>query len=232
MDKLYRIVPVEPTEEMMKAAFGSTQSLRHIWKVMLAAAPDQPEPAALSLEPVAEVMTAHSLHWAGTGPIGPLCERTGVKVGSKLVSLEQAQAYIEREREAIRNEALEDAAKVPRAYAEQLDKAGWGNRFPDELTAIFNATPNMEYQILRLKSQPAQPSDSQAEVSDTDLTDLMESENPTIKPENIPIADTGDYDGEIVVYTSCMNPRDQKRLGSGGTYREAIKDAMLSQEES
>lgn len=63
------------------------------------------------LEPVAVVMSGYALHFAGAGPIGPLCERTGVKVGSKLVSLEQAQAYIEREQEAIRNAALEDIIK-------------------------------------------------------------------------------------------------------------------------
>ena len=49
-----------------------------------------------------------------------------------------------------RSDALEEAAKVPRAYAFQLDNGGWGNRFPDELAAIFNASTNMENNIRAL----------------------------------------------------------------------------------
>jgi len=59
--------------------------------------------ALLPIEHVAEVMPGHNLHWAGTGPIMPLSERTGVKVGSKLITIEQAHDYIERELEKIRN---------------------------------------------------------------------------------------------------------------------------------
>jgi|GEM_PF-6400413 len=63
-----------------------------------------------SLEPVAVVVSDYALHWIGIGPITMLCERTGVKVGSRLVSMEQVQDYIEREREAMHNAALEEAA--------------------------------------------------------------------------------------------------------------------------
>lgn len=51
-----------------------------------------------------------------------------------------------------RNATLEQAAKVPRAYAEQLERMGWDKRFPDELCAIFNASTNMADQILALRS--------------------------------------------------------------------------------
>lgn len=59
--------------------------------------------ALLPIEHVAEVMPGHNLHWAGTGSIIPLCERTGAKVGSKLITIEQAQTYIACELEKIRN---------------------------------------------------------------------------------------------------------------------------------
>ena len=49
--------------------------------------------------------------------------------------------------------ALDHAARVPREYAVSLDAQGWGNRFPDELTAIFNASTNMAENIRRLKEQ-------------------------------------------------------------------------------
>ena len=49
------------------------------------------------------------------------------------------------------NAALDHAARVPREYALSLDSQGWGNRFPDELTAIFNASTNMAENIRRLK---------------------------------------------------------------------------------
>lgn len=50
------------------------------------------------------------------------------------------------------NAALDAAAKVPREYAVSLDSSGWGNRFPEELTAIFNASTNMASNIRRLKA--------------------------------------------------------------------------------
>lgn len=73
--------------------------------------------ALLPIEHVAEVMPGHNLHWAGTGSIIPLCERTGVKVGSKLITMEQAQVYIECELEKIRINSemfcANSAAKLP-----------------------------------------------------------------------------------------------------------------------
>lgn len=63
-----------------------------------------------------------------------------------LVTTDQAEAY----KDACVREALEQAAKKPREYALQLEKSGWGNRFPDELTAIFNAADNMADRIRAL----------------------------------------------------------------------------------
>ena len=66
-----------------------------------------------------------------------------------LITTNQAESYADSK---VR-EALEDAAKIPRAYAESLDRQGWGNRFPDELTAIFNASNNMADRIRALIQQ-------------------------------------------------------------------------------
>lgn len=55
--------------------------------------------------------------------------------------------------QAGRDAALEESALIPRAYAMRLDSQGWGNRFPDELTAIFNASTNMADSIRSLKSE-------------------------------------------------------------------------------
>lgn len=61
-------------------------------------------------EPVAEVCSGHALHWAGSGPIAPLCERTGAKVGSLLISTTQAEAYADaRVREVQQWQPIETA---------------------------------------------------------------------------------------------------------------------------
>lgn len=59
-------------------------------------------------EPVAEIMPGHTIYWAGTGSIAPLLERTGAKIGDRLITTAQADAYAQ----AVRREALEEAAKV------------------------------------------------------------------------------------------------------------------------
>lgn len=59
-------------------------------------------------EPVVEVCSGYTLHWAGSGPIAPLCERTGAKIGSLLITTEQAKAYAA----AKVREALEEAAQA------------------------------------------------------------------------------------------------------------------------
>lgn len=63
------------------------------------------------------------------------------------------EAYALAAYQAGRDAALEEAAHIPRAYAMTLDSQGWGNRFPDELTAIFNASTNMAGSIRALKSE-------------------------------------------------------------------------------
>ena len=44
-------------------------------------------------EPVAVVVNDCAIFWAGSGPIAPLCKRTGAKVGSQLITTAQAEAY-------------------------------------------------------------------------------------------------------------------------------------------
>ncbi|MGO3891391.1 MAG: hypothetical protein ACTJHW_10475 [Paenalcaligenes sp.] len=72
-------------------------------------------------------------------------DETGT-VGRPFVFADQSEAY----KDVCVREALEQAAKKPREYALQLDKNGWGNRFPDELAAIFNAADNMADRIRAL----------------------------------------------------------------------------------
>jgi Ran GTPase-activating protein (RanGAP) involved in mRNA processing and transport len=49
--------------------------------------------------------------------------------------------------------ALEAAAKIPRQYALELADGAFGQRFPEEATAICNASTNMADRILALKEQ-------------------------------------------------------------------------------
>ncbi|HEY0819569.1 MAG TPA: hypothetical protein VGD46_12370 [Rhizobacter sp.] len=50
---------------------------------------------------------------------------------------------------------LAAAASIPREYAKDLERSGWGNRFPDALTAIFNASDRMAERIRGLVMAPA-----------------------------------------------------------------------------
>jgi flagellar hook-associated protein FlgK len=59
-------------------------------------------------ESVAEIMSGHTIHWAGNGAIAPLIERTGAKIGDRLITTTQAEAYAA----AVRREALEEAAQL------------------------------------------------------------------------------------------------------------------------
>lgn len=53
----------------------------------------------------------------------------------------------------INTKALRDEiAAIPREYAKELDSMGWGIRRPDELTAIYNASTNIEG---RIRTSPA-----------------------------------------------------------------------------
>lgn len=60
------------------------------------------------LEPVAEVGSTYTLLWAGSETITAIHERSGVKVGSMLVTVEQAEAHTA----AKVREALEEALLV------------------------------------------------------------------------------------------------------------------------
>jgi len=95
-------------------------------------------------EPVAW-RTYRSKRWCfAYSPNRNLCQCAGDWQG--LITTTQAEACAN---ERVR-EALEAAAKKPREYAMALDKNGWGNRFPEELAAIFNAADNMADRIRSL----------------------------------------------------------------------------------
>lgn len=53
------------------------------------------------LEPVAEVGSTYTLLWAGSETISAIHERSGVKVGSLLVTTEQAEAHCAELRQAL-----------------------------------------------------------------------------------------------------------------------------------
>ncbi|CAM4134651.1 hypothetical protein [Kerstersia similis] len=59
-------------------------------------------------EPVAVVVSDFAIFWAVTGPVAPLIERNGVRVGSLLITTDQAEAYAT----AKVREALEEAAQA------------------------------------------------------------------------------------------------------------------------
>lgn len=81
-------------------------------------------------ESVAVVVSDYVLFWAGSGPIAPLVERTGAKVGSRLITTDQAEAYATaRVREALAEvesklESMQTAALKERV-PESEDEQGW-----------------------------------------------------------------------------------------------------------
>lgn len=95
-------------------------------------------------EPVAKVMDGYSIFWAGSGPIFPLVDRNKVKVGSLLITTDQAEAYAA----AKVREALEEAqviltgmytdavkARVP----EGDDEEGWNSHCLERALALQDA---------------------------------------------------------------------------------------------
>lgn len=66
-------------------------------------------------EPVAVVVSDFAIFWAGTGPVSPLIERNGVRVGSLLITTDQAEAYAT----AKVREALEEAALLVNRNSDQ-----------------------------------------------------------------------------------------------------------------
>lgn len=59
-------------------------------------------------EPVAVVGSVYTLYWAGSGPIAPLIEGHGIKVGDGLYAASQVQALLADER----RKTLEAASKA------------------------------------------------------------------------------------------------------------------------
>jgi len=125
-------------------------------ELVLAEAPTQPSPAEFDKEPIltqkGDIRFMDGVWW--------LCTDPDI---NRWISAGEPSTM-----EAVRNAALDEAAKIPRQYAEQLDAGIFGARFPEATTHIFNASTNMADKIRALKSQPAQPSDSQADVSDVE----------------------------------------------------------------
>ena len=115
------------------------------------------------------------------------------------------------DREAIRNEALEKAA-----FAVELEGCGYGG---DRRYCKHYKTAALV--IRDMKSQPAQPSDSQAEVSDTEMLDWLCNSGYSMDRFE---------DGEWCVYDDFCH--QVVNASKAVTPREAIKAAMRAQEGS
>lgn len=77
-------------------------------------------------EPVAEICSDYDLHWAGSGAISPLCERTGAKVGSLLITTTQAEAYADaRVAESQQWHPIETAPKDGTAILVSNERGAW-----------------------------------------------------------------------------------------------------------
>lgn len=63
-------------------------------------------------ETVAVVVEGYALFWAGSGPVTSLCERTGAKVGSQLITTEQAEAYAQARVNEVLDKAVEMATNL------------------------------------------------------------------------------------------------------------------------
>lgn len=95
--------------------------------------------------PVAGVGDTYTLLWAGSETISAIHERSGVKVGSLLVTIEQAEAYAA----AKVREALEEAAKVCDTYFNEITEPR-SNPYYD---GALDAADILEQRIKELISQ-------------------------------------------------------------------------------
>src|SRR5690606_30822418 len=75
---------------------------------------------------------------AGSGPIAPLCERTGATAGSLLITTTQAEAYAD----ARVREALEEAAKICEDRAMKNEAAVSADE-PDQASSLRSAAWQM-----------------------------------------------------------------------------------------
>lgn len=57
-------------------------------------------------EPVGEVGSGFALVWAGTGPIAPICQKWGIKVGTKLYTEQQLRAMVEESPKPLTDEQI------------------------------------------------------------------------------------------------------------------------------
>ena len=63
-------------------------------------------------EPVAKVIYGFQIVWIGTGPIAPIVQRNGVKVGSRFITTEQAEAYAQARVNEVLDKAVEMATNL------------------------------------------------------------------------------------------------------------------------
>lgn len=95
-------------------------------------------------DPVAEICSGHTLHWTGSGPIAPLCERSGAKVGNLLITTTQAEAYaLTKVREAL-EQAEKRILEMHERYVKARvppseDEGGWNTSCADRAIALGEA---------------------------------------------------------------------------------------------
>lgn len=174
----FKYVPVEPTEEMLTAAYLSTGN-KYYWtksyfiegyKAAISAAPAQPSPA-------------------------------------------------ESDKEAVRNAALEEAAKACSNESVEVTDRVTDTAYNNALIHATQAIRDLKTTSVSEVSQPAQP-------SDTEMLDWIIEHNATVeasictRPQFFVLYYLADGTGEVQA-TSLEN-----------TPREAIKAAMQAQEQS
>lgn len=89
-------------------------------------------------EPVAAIAPAYVLFWASGDTLTRICERTGAKVGSLLITTTQAEAYAD----ARVREALDAAAKICDDRAMRNEAAVSADE-PDEASSLRAAAWQM-----------------------------------------------------------------------------------------
>ena len=85
-------------------------------------------------EPVAEIMDGFSIFWAGADPIVHLIERTGAKIGDRLITTTQAEAY----KDACVREALEE---INRRIIAEIHRTGDTVRIADVMATARALIP-------------------------------------------------------------------------------------------
>lgn len=176
-DTKYVMVPVEPTDEMIIASdFVSWITARKVWADMLAAAPTQPSPAESDIEEIIETLGFEHSDRDGN--------MSGIQWKQFAIDLLSATPATKQGTVAEQFGSWWSSPDAPNGqhYEKDIAKQAW------VASALYRYTP----------TQPAQPSDSRTEFSDTEilnwLFDQQESTNEKTVRENVIEAMRSDHE--------------------------------------